>query len=212
MTFGIPVDDFPISSEGEIRTTGHLKWMQRQKQKEDILHFTGSFDKIGLPGRYDILVGRGKPFQSHSGNICMLQLIEQHMKEYENAGRGEKTSIAKRLVKKLQMKGRFLARDNDGWWVRVSDEIAVEKVSGGFRSSRGRQKHSVDSTSLLRNGTSRSKRMKDETDTLSFETSTLPPATECFTNCCSANEVNKRNQGSIAGVSFINHDRVFPSR
>ena len=210
MTFGIPVEDFPVSSEGEIRNAAHLKWMQRQSRKEDIISRIGYFPKIELPGRNDIIVGRGKPFHSHHGNIMMHQLIEQHQDEYESAGRGEKTLIAKNIVKKLREKGRFLTRDSEGWWVEAVEEAAVDKVLSGFRNSRFRKKAEEQRSSIPKSlDKELPKRLKTDLGTMSPP---LPAPTEssagCFTNsCCSEKETNPRNPSLMTeSISFINHD------
>ena len=209
MTFGIPVYDFPVSSDGELRNAGHLKWIQRQIRKEDIVLRIGYFPKTELPGRNDIILGRGKPFHSHPGNILMHQLIEQQQDEYEGAGRGEKTLIAKRIVKTLRQKGRFLARDSEGWWVEAAEEAAVDKVLSGFRNSRFRKKAEEQRSSSRKSlGGELPKRLKIDVDTVS---PVLPVSAVsspgCFSNCCSAKETKPQNPALMTGsMSFINHD------
>ena len=62
MTFGIPLEVLPITTDGELKVGNHMKWISRRRIKEAVSeneHFPG----IDLPARYDVLLGRGKPYQ-----------------------------------------------------------------------------------------------------------------------------------------------------
>jgi hypothetical protein len=68
------------------------------------------------------------------------------MAEYNNAGsKKEKTSISLEVVR--QIKGyscRFLQEDDNGGWVEVSDDVARQKVSIGFRDLRKTKLGNID--------------------------------------------------------------------
>ena len=140
MTFGIPVQGFPISDDGELKTNIHSKWISRQRRKEEILERGDGFDKIALPGRYDVVVGRGKPYRTYTGNVWFLQLIEERQEAYRMAGRGDKAVIVKDVIETVRQRGRFVSRETGGWWVEVDEDTAIEKVSGAFRTMRRKQK------------------------------------------------------------------------
>ena len=69
--------------------------------------------------RSQVLLGRGKPFQNHWGNIQMVKLLEERQEEYINADRFQKTCLSWEIVQKIQteMNGRFLEKtdSSDEW-------------------------------------------------------------------------------------------------
>eukprot|EP00980_Cylindrotheca_fusiformis_P003808 scaffold839_cov138-Cylindrotheca_fusiformis.AAC.3 len=135
MTFGIPVHAIPVTSGTKLKIAGHLKWVAKQQYRDKAISQFGDFEGIDLPGSLDILLGRGKIFQDHSGNQKMRKIVEDHVDDYINAEKSIKTQIAWNLVVQLkESASRFLARSNDGWWFEVTDELAREKVSVCFRT------------------------------------------------------------------------------
>lgn len=75
-----------------------------------------------------VLLGRGKPFQSHYGNIRLHKLVNENREQYLGASRDEKNSIAKSIVQNIKRgtdgepSGRFLKRADDGrdfWYVSL---------------------------------------------------------------------------------------------
>jgi hypothetical protein len=137
MTFGIPVDVCPVTLDGEFKDSNHLKWIKKRQIKDRALKISGVFQKIDMPSRNDVLVGKGKPFQRHPGNVLLRQLVELRLAEYSGARKGEKTNLTRRVVQSIKdASGRFLKKDNDGWWVEVSDTDARGKVAKTFGSTR----------------------------------------------------------------------------
>ena len=142
--------------------------MNRYRKRESGLHDDVEWDKAEiLPKRNDVLLGRGYvftirdryrrpvaslsshpsfdfsffrvPYQSHSGNVALKDMIKRHWKEYDSAkGRGGKQAIAMRIVEEIQASGgRFLKLDDaTEWWIPVSQQEAQLKVSQGFRKKR----------------------------------------------------------------------------
>jgi hypothetical protein len=137
MTFGVPVQSFPITCEGEVKLACHIKWIGKRRAKDARLKQDVVFGGIDLPGHNDVLLGRGKPFNEHSGNVRLRRLVDLHKEEYKMARVGEKHTITRKIVESVKSNsGRFLKRDPDGWWVLVSDDEATEKVSHNFRTAR----------------------------------------------------------------------------
>jgi hypothetical protein len=183
MTFGIPVEQLPVTHDGELRLTGHNKWLARRQKieaavlQQDALSATfetvlsspsskalgggqGLVFIVDLPSRYDVLLGRGKPYQEHSGNNILRELIASQFEEYDRAARGAKTAIAERVVVLVKESGgRFLQKNNDGLWVQASGKLARDKVSHGFRKKREMDNVAVaaTSTSLALEGGKRAK-------------------------------------------------------
>ena len=99
---------------------------------------------IEFPTSQDILLGRGRPYQEYPGNLALSEIIEQHRQRYQLANRFEKTCISKMVVQivKEQRGARFLQRagEDSKEWEEVSDSVAREKVSHGFRTKTRRIK------------------------------------------------------------------------
>ena len=99
---------------------------------------TGS-DRILKPTQYDVVFGRGKPFQGHAGNIRLHMIVDGYKARYSKARRNEKTEIAKEIVRSIkndkEKPGRFLrlAGGGEEGWEQVSDTIARDKVSHALR-------------------------------------------------------------------------------
>jgi hypothetical protein len=136
MTFGLPVDMFPMTSEGELKVANQLKWIKKRTVKDILLRSFGFFDKVDMPNRNDVLVGKGKPNQLHPGNVRLRHLVELRLADYTVARKSEKTNLTREIVQTIKdSSARFLKKDHDGWWEEVSDEDAREKVSKTFGST-----------------------------------------------------------------------------
>lgn len=167
MTFGIPVKDFPVNTQGQLKNAKHKGWVERQRQKENYLQshevLPGAVD---LPIKYDVLLGKGMPCQEHAGNKRLHELVATRYEEYNSAKRDKKTEIAEELVQLVkQSSGRFLKRDEaSGMWVEVPVKEAREKVCHGFRRKREwdlkRGSLPRPSTMAIRVGEDEKKKMK----------------------------------------------------
>ena len=61
--------------------------------------------KIGIvvkPTEFDVLFGRGKPYQDHPGNLRLHQLVKARKESYMKARRHEKTEIAYNIVEMIK--------------------------------------------------------------------------------------------------------------
>ena len=103
--------------------------------------------QILSPLASDILLGRGKPYQEHPGNVRFLRVIILYRDRYLRTQRREdKASIADEIVDLLKMDrndpGRFLKRleSGEGGWVEVNNKIARDKVCHALRAKRGERK------------------------------------------------------------------------
>jgi hypothetical protein len=161
MTFGMPADVLPMTSDGKLKLLNHSKWCKRRIIRDKALANQrklgdGGFQGIDLPGRYDVLLGKGKPIQESQGNRRLHELVRIYLQEYLNACHGDKQLIAEKVVFIVQdpsnpvslslMGGggvaafagapRFLKRRHDGWWEIVSHDVAIDKVCHTFRAAR----------------------------------------------------------------------------
>jgi len=138
-TFGIQVINIPINTNsGKIKTANHHKWLRMQKIQEDAILEKKPFLGIECPEQADVLFGRGWPKMNHPGNAHFRDAIESRLNEYNAANsKKEKTIISWTVVSELRDSGaRFLREDESGFWMEVSDEVARQKVSIGFRDIR----------------------------------------------------------------------------
>jgi hypothetical protein len=137
MAFGVPVQVLPVTYDGKLKTMNHLRWIARRQVKDTkMIDKTGVFDGVDLPGRDDVLLGRGRTFQDHPGSVKLRDIVNFFLEEYKPASKPDKKAIAWKVVEAIKGRGcRFLKRDADDWWVEVSDENAQEKVSTTFRTS-----------------------------------------------------------------------------
>jgi hypothetical protein len=139
MTFGIPVKEFPITTQGQLKTGKHKGWVERRKQKETYLKTNAvQAGAVDLPIKCDVLLGKGMPCQEHAGNKHLHERVAMCYEEYDNAKRDRKTEIAEELVALVnKSSGRFLKRhEASGMWVEVPLREAREKVCHGFRRKR----------------------------------------------------------------------------
>jgi hypothetical protein len=89
------------------------------------------------PQPCDVLFGRGKPFQTHPGNIYFLSLIDTQRGAYDIAGRGMKKEITSRIILLVkESSGRFLKKETNVGWIEVEDHVARLKASTAFRTWR----------------------------------------------------------------------------
>jgi hypothetical protein len=134
MTFGISAKLLPVDSDGVVSLANHRGWIRSRIQQEESTMET--MPRINVPGPRDVLLGRGKLTQEHTGNLRFRHIVENHREMYENARKLDKTRLASKIVEILQQTGgRFLERDCAGW-AEVDDETARFKVSHSFRNKR----------------------------------------------------------------------------
>ncbi|KAG7370288.1 hypothetical protein IV203_028034 [Nitzschia inconspicua] len=142
-TFGIPDQSLPVTTDGEPKIKSFRTWMKSRKQQEDVSNNnnnnkeTFSLDKVIIvPGRVDVLLGRGKPIQEHFGNLRYHILMDYYQKAYEDAKKFEKMLVAQTIVDLVhKYKGRFLRQEGAGW-IEVEPTVARDKVSHAFRTRR----------------------------------------------------------------------------
>lgn len=137
MAFGISADQIPVTSTGTIKTKNHLLWMKFVKEKE-IAELQGiEFDGVEYPRANDVLFSMGRHAWDHPGYCMFRALLEEHYDRHNAASSlDEKLSITWEVVEKVEKGGgRFLTRDNRGWWVEIKDRGVIRgKVALAFRN------------------------------------------------------------------------------
>jgi hypothetical protein len=106
------------------------------------------------PGRFDVLLGRGKKRAGHTGNERLQAVLSIHSVRYSGAtSRHEKTAIIQEIVQVIQTSGdppgRFLQFDEDAdEWVKVDDAVARAKVSHAIQYTSRYRKRKAPPESL----------------------------------------------------------------
>ena len=131
--FDVPATNaIPMNSEGKCPSENHQAcWVEERRRAEDV-------NAPLVPGPKDVLLGRDKLAQIHSGNSHYLLLVDNRREEYENSKKNSsaKTEIAAEIVNAIKERGgRFLKRGSVGWSV-VDDGSARDKVANAFRDKR----------------------------------------------------------------------------
>jgi hypothetical protein len=164
--FGIPTNALPLDMMGNFHSENHTKWYQNRKAidwqhhhdsirtckiievailaaKEEQITASDETNKddwcIAVPRPIDVLMGRDKLAQSHTGNSLYQLLIDDYRSRYDACEtRIEKTIIASDIVFKVKEDGgRFLLRKKgETNWSEVDDWVAREKVTNAFRGRR----------------------------------------------------------------------------
>ncbi|CAJ1947101.1 unnamed protein product [Cylindrotheca closterium] len=90
------------------------------------------------PKLTDVLLGRGKPNQNHPGNIQLRAMIEECQEEYDAIGRLEKRQMIQNIKHACHSIGtRFLKQQgNKNTWVVANSSEADEKIRQHFRCAR----------------------------------------------------------------------------
>ena len=155
-SFGIPAEHLPVD-----KITGQYldnTWLnenylvERKRLEDEQLARRQNYDEeVIVPTGKDCLLGRGRPFQEHVGNVRLAAMIDQHRAEFSEAGTtyGQKTKVCDTIVNLIhESGGRFLRHKTsdplDGWEV-VDSDIARDKVSHGFRVKRMKRNTSASS-------------------------------------------------------------------
>jgi hypothetical protein len=167
-SFGIPIHVFPLSSDETLLVDSHVErwtrrraWERQRRQAVEIcdpgggrnrgtsiisLSDEASSLRVDVPGREDVLLGRGRPTYLHPGNIRLRNLIELRSNEYDNSTLAKKQRITNDIIQAIhELTGRFLKDDCFGW-VEVDDTVAKKKVAHAFRTLRQSRKAVIKSS------------------------------------------------------------------
>jgi hypothetical protein len=158
MTFGIPVNKFPITDDLQIiKRQKHQKWITTRrhlelKRKRDSLNSMNSSGNISsnsssqnnsqpsvilLPSHADVLFGRGKPVREHPGNLALGALVESLLLRYNACnGKEMKRLITQEVINKIKSRGGKFVKQVDGVWADVDEKTVREKVSHTFRNKK----------------------------------------------------------------------------
>ena len=140
--YGIPVDLIPTNDGVAIKKSNLSRWITKNVARDKELSNGGTFSGTDLPTRHDVLMGKGKPFQHHPGNAHLRILVDAMQDQYSAARQSrDKVNVVYRVCSMIKARsGRFLERDDDGWWRESNDIDAVDKVTTLFRRTSKKEK------------------------------------------------------------------------
>ena len=143
-THGIPSLGFPVGDDGTIM--GHLcrEHWQRRRLLEYAVRFETMIEqsigtpsvRITTPNQNDVLLGRGKAYYTHLGNIRLRSLIVARMSRYQCAPVKEKYKVSDSVAEIIHERGGRFLKGEEAWWFEVDRTTAQKKVSGGLASER----------------------------------------------------------------------------
>jgi len=97
---------------------------------------------VDLPNETDVLTGQGKPMQLHPGNIQFRILVESYLEQFKQKKLQRQLAIDAVYSLIKSRPGRFLYRDDDGWWRESSEADAKEKITSAFLTAMTKQRRS----------------------------------------------------------------------
>jgi len=155
MSYGIPVDQLPITSSGKVKSGGFHQWLNVRARIESERMESGAIvmgdintNIIECPSFNDVAIRPGKSYLCHPGNVRFKELLDRHMNDHAAANRKEKDIISWGIIEEIERgNGRFLEWDNnDGFWTENKDRNSIRtKIPVYFRdhkrnTNRGKRK------------------------------------------------------------------------
>jgi len=144
MTYGIPHDSIPISDSGEIKRKTHLEMLRLRETLEDYAKTGSTVEMVEIPQKADFLLGKGRPFQEHQGNLRVHSIVDEELHRYDACSRKEKTELSAEVLQMVKAySGRFLTQES-GVWIEIQDEVAHKKICNLFRNRRKTMVKKID--------------------------------------------------------------------
>lgn len=136
MSFGIPIQELPVSSTLTIKTKNHNQWIKCRIAIENArAEGRDTSGWITQPGIHDILFSPGGN-PNNQGNLQFRQMMDARLDEYfSTSKRKPKKDIRDKIIAAARVNGgRFLELNrNGGWWEEINSPATVdEKVSVYF--------------------------------------------------------------------------------
>ena len=141
--YGIEPNILPVNEEGQFTDLDQYHECLALRRARERMKYPRR-SRIHVPSIFDVLFGKGTPYQDHTGNRRFRALIADHQKEYEKSERGEKLQVAQSVVDHvIQNTGMFLKPDDMGSWISVDNNTARSKVSSAFRTMKKQKRVSA---------------------------------------------------------------------
>jgi hypothetical protein len=129
-----PADDTSSASDANSRTRERYAALRNHQIRfEDAID--PNAERVYKLNKSDVVFGRGRGSQDHSGNQRMRDMIEKYKTQYHSLKREGKRKLVESVYKEITYGGgRFLKKlDSEDIWVVVDRPIALQKVSHTMR-------------------------------------------------------------------------------
>lgn len=139
--YGIPLDQFPVTETGKIKTNHFRKWIKLRKSLESASSHLAQnpSEIIECPRINDVVFRASQSVMSHGGNHFFRGLVESKHEEHDMAAtREKKMNITRGVIEEVRKRnGRFLVWDNKTWWTEMKDEKQIyARIAIFFRNSK----------------------------------------------------------------------------
>jgi hypothetical protein len=136
MSFGLPVQEIPLTSGGNIKTKNLLQWIKTQRAIDVCRQGRATaFNIIAHPNTHDVLFSRGGNAQ-HLGNKDFHQYLSLMNSAYSSPfQRDAMEHIRNELITSVASNGgRFLQVNKEGgWWEEITDLESIHfKINNAF--------------------------------------------------------------------------------
>lgn len=156
MSVGIPRAALPLHLETDRPLLeSHLSWLSERERIEleeankKLSSFTARMtsphnelsarpynEVIDAISTMDVIFGRGRPTQEHTGNVHFRFILDERRAVYDKSNLTGRKNIAEDIVKTIKANGGRFLKSSESGWVEVPDEEARIKVTNAFRSQR----------------------------------------------------------------------------
>jgi hypothetical protein len=129
MSFGIPIQELPITHSGTLKKKNHAQWIKVRKivDREREKRVNGALSFIEHPGVFDVLFRRGR-YTYHYGNLLFQEAMLTELSAYDAVhSHPEKRRIRENIIQSVKVKGgRFLEYNkNVGVWNEIMDMTLI---------------------------------------------------------------------------------------
>ena len=149
-----------------VRKSSSLRFKRTERcsanmSDDDISSYNGSSTGDFEPRDCDIVCGRGKGSYNRPGNRVMLEIIKEHISDYQACdSKPDKSAILKTIRDKLIQEGRkFVKRGSAGQWVIMDNKEAKEKIGHAMREAIAPSRRPKASPSVMKKAKSTLKRV-----------------------------------------------------
>jgi len=154
MSYGIPVEQLPITNSGKVKSGCLQQWMNAriiiEKQRVESGAIWARDIKTNIvecPRLTDVAIRPGKSYLCHPGNVRFKELLDKYMDGHSASNRSGKDRISWKIIEEIESSnGRFLEWDNKAClWIQNEDRNTIRsRIPIYFRdhkrNTRGKRK------------------------------------------------------------------------
>ena len=150
MSYGIPVNQLPLTNTGNIKTKHLFQWIKARRAIDkarqnvsDAGDLCNNMNIISHPGRSDVLFSRGGNAR-HYGNVMMVEDIASRLEEFKLNTKNRDVLRKEIMAAVSQRGGKFLTLNKGGWWEELRAKEVHEKITTAFYDHKQKRKKAVE--------------------------------------------------------------------